>query len=45
MEKQVIIFTEAVPKKHSVCYKTKQADAAPNALADLYVEVIKEGRR
>ena len=28
MEKQVIVFDTSIPKKHSVCFKTSQADAA-----------------
>jgi len=28
MEKQVVVFTKAVPKKHSVCYQTDEEGVA-----------------
>jgi len=28
MDKQVVVFSTYEPKKHSVCYKTKEVDVA-----------------
>lgn len=32
MEKQEVIFDSMKPKKHSVCYKTKQTDPAVTSI-------------
>lgn len=32
MEKQVIVLTDGVDKKHSVCYKAKDKDAAVTSI-------------
>jgi len=32
MEKQVIVFNTQIPKKHSVCFKTDDAEAAVNTI-------------
>jgi len=32
MDKQIIVFNKQEPKKHSVCFKTDQADAAVTSI-------------